>query len=112
MRVAPKALPPLLSQTVDRRDGRPSVQALRKLLAGAEVMCEEPNDKVNDFQGQVHPRAPFGDLGAGGDRAGGMGAGGEAATHRGPTCRLPAAPCRSRAGSPRVSLHPSPPTRH
>ena len=46
LRLAPKLLLPLLSNSVDRRDGKPSVSTLKKLLAGAEVWCEEPNDKV------------------------------------------------------------------
>ena len=51
LRLAPKTLPGILAGAVDR-NGNPSAAALRKHLTG-EVLCEEPNDKVNDFQGQL-----------------------------------------------------------
>ena len=50
LRLAPKVLPALLDEAV--QGDAVDVAALRRVLTG-EVWCEEPNDKVNDFMGQL-----------------------------------------------------------
>mmetsp|Transcript_11735 Transcript_11735/g.26427 ORF Transcript_11735/g.26427 Transcript_11735/m.26427 type:complete len:1004 (+) Transcript_11735:1-3012(+) len=50
LRLAPKQLPRLLANVVN--DGVVDVPALQRVIAG-EVWVENPNDKVNDFTGQL-----------------------------------------------------------